>query len=136
MTAGRLVRTPAAGLLTYLSPSPPTHTCAIGVIDGSVCGSVGGGRATCAPDCCSSDGPCSLGLEPDRVRRGWGGGRRYIMVANNNNSNQLTKFTNKSIIFSPIYWYGLFVRGVLLFFFYLNGTVKIKEDEGGRRGAK
>ena len=27
------------------------------------------------------------------------------MVANNNNSNQLTKFTNKSIIFSPIYWY-------------------------------
>ena len=58
------------------------------------------------------------------------------MVANNNNSNQLTKFTNKSIIFSPIYWYGLFVRGVLLFFFYLNGTVKIKEDEGRRRGAK
>ena len=40
------------------------------------------------------------------------------MVANNNNSNQLTKFTNKSIIFSPIYWYGLFVRGVLLFFLF------------------
>ena len=39
------------------------------------------------------------------------------MVANNNNDNQLTKFTNKSIIFFLIY-IGPFVRGVLLFFVF------------------
>ena len=67
------------------------------------------------------------------------------MVANNNNSNQLTKFTNKSIIFSPIYWYWSVCSwsSSVFCFFYLNGTVKIKKTKAGgeaprdgkRRGA-